>query len=112
MDTKTLFKQAHALTRATIQAGDDYRATFGLCLRAITNDHRSRLASHSLNTVYEAIGYESPLRAKIKRIDWQLVGIFAAMTLGIACYVCGIAAIHQMDVRNKASFEVLYNDTE
>lgn len=33
-----LFKQAHAMTRATIQAGDDYRATFGLCLKAIKQD--------------------------------------------------------------------------
>ena len=30
-----LFKQAHAMTRETIQAGDDYRTTFGACLKAI-----------------------------------------------------------------------------
>lgn len=33
-----LFKQAHAMCRATLQAGDDYRATFGLCLKAIKQD--------------------------------------------------------------------------
>ena len=38
MSNAQLFKQAHAMTRATIQAGDDYRATFGLCLKAIKAD--------------------------------------------------------------------------
>lgn len=33
-----LFKQAHAMTRATIQDGDDYRTTFGACLKAIKDD--------------------------------------------------------------------------
>lgn len=55
-----LFKQAHDLTRATIQAGDDYQATFILCLRAIIADSKARLAEHSLNTVFEAIGYQAP----------------------------------------------------
>lgn len=30
-----LFKQAHAMTKATIQDGDCYRTTFGACLKAI-----------------------------------------------------------------------------
>lgn len=34
----TLFKQAHAMTRATIQDGDDYRTTFGACLKAIKDE--------------------------------------------------------------------------
>ena len=40
MTNSKLFKQAHAMTKATIQAGDDYRATFGLCLKAIKADSK------------------------------------------------------------------------
>ena len=39
----TLFKQAHAMTKATIQAGDDYRATFGACLKAIKDSQKVKL---------------------------------------------------------------------
>ena len=35
MNKSQLFKQAHALTKATIQAGDNYQATFALCLKAV-----------------------------------------------------------------------------
>ena len=34
-----LFKQAHAMCRATIQAGDSYQVTFGACLKAIKQDN-------------------------------------------------------------------------
>lgn len=33
MNTKSIFKTAHALTKATIQAGDSYQATFAICLK-------------------------------------------------------------------------------
>lgn len=51
MTNANLFKQAHALTRATIQAGDDYRATFGLCLQSLMIEKRMAEA------VYIAINY-------------------------------------------------------
>lgn len=35
MNNSKLFKQAHAMTRETLRAGDDYRVTFGACLKAI-----------------------------------------------------------------------------
>ncbi|MGO3281536.1 MAG: hypothetical protein ACTIKC_01950 [Psychrobacter sp.] len=38
MTNAKLFKQAHALTKATIKAGDDYRATFGACLKVIKDE--------------------------------------------------------------------------
>lgn len=34
MNTSTVFKAAHALTKATIQAGDSYSATFAICLKS------------------------------------------------------------------------------
>ena len=35
MTNSQLFKQAHAMTKQVIQSGDNYAATFGLCLKAI-----------------------------------------------------------------------------
>ena len=35
MNTSTIFKKAHALTKATIQTGDSYSATFAICLKVI-----------------------------------------------------------------------------
>lgn len=35
MNTSTIFKKAHALTKATVKAGDSYSATFAICLKAI-----------------------------------------------------------------------------
>ena len=40
----TLFKQAHAMTRATIQDGDCYRTTFGACLKAIKDSQSVKLS--------------------------------------------------------------------
>ncbi|MCB1716803.1 MAG: hypothetical protein KDK05_16890 [Candidatus Competibacteraceae bacterium] len=37
-----LFKSAHRITRRTIQAGDDYRATFALCLKEAYRVWRER----------------------------------------------------------------------
>lgn len=38
MTKSELFKKAHALTKQVIQAGDDYRITFGLALKTIIAD--------------------------------------------------------------------------
>lgn len=35
MNNSQLFKQAHAMTRQVIKDGDDYKTTFGLCLKAV-----------------------------------------------------------------------------
>lgn len=35
MNTSTIFKKAHALTKATIQTGDSYSATFAICLKVV-----------------------------------------------------------------------------
>lgn len=48
MTKSALFKQAHALARATIKAGDDYRVTFGLCLKAIIADSKAPKATNEL----------------------------------------------------------------
>ena len=35
MTNSQLFKQAHAMTKQVIKAGDNYQVTFGACLKAI-----------------------------------------------------------------------------
>lgn len=35
MNTSNIFKAAHALTKATVKAGDIYSATFAICLKVI-----------------------------------------------------------------------------
>lgn len=35
MNKSALFKKSHALTKATVKAGDSYSATFALCLKEI-----------------------------------------------------------------------------
>ena len=42
MNNSTLFKQAHAMTKQVIKQGDDYKTTFGLCLKAIKEKQASQ----------------------------------------------------------------------
>jgi len=76
MNNSNLFKQAHALTRATVQAGDDYRSTFGLCYTSLLNAQpmlsivstRDNITRYSrmpsqFNATYDAIGYKAPRKA-------------------------------------------------
>ena len=44
MNKSTLFKQAHALTKATIKTGDNYRSTFGLAIKAILSQAKKSFA--------------------------------------------------------------------
>lgn len=47
----TLFKQAHAMARATIQDGDDYRATFGACLKAVKDEAKQAVNLGFIQTI-------------------------------------------------------------
>lgn len=47
MTKSELFKKAHALTKSVIQAGDDYRITFGLALKTIIADSKGALPTLS-----------------------------------------------------------------
>lgn len=92
----TLFKQAHAMARATIQTGDCYRTTFGACLKAIKQDN-AKQANKKL--IKQAIATALPF-----------TGFFALACLFMALFIGGISAINAMDERNKASFNALYAD--
>lgn len=65
MKTSILFKQAHALTKQVIQTGDNYRVTFGACLKELfsilksakNQNHTKKLTASSvisdcINDVY------------------------------------------------------------
>jgi hypothetical protein len=105
MSNSTLFKQAHALTRATLRAGDNYRATFELCLRyiiAIADDasltvvskraiiKRAPMAANQFNATFDAIGYKAPrqpigyykpARFNFKAILTAIAFVLAAMVI-------------------------------
>ncbi len=106
-----LFKQAHELTRATIQDGDDYRATFGLCLQSLMIEKRMAEA------VYIAINYKAPSKPvrpvqprKRLAIDFDVILMIGAIMLLVVLFIAGVSAISAMDQRNKASFDALYAD--
>lgn len=42
MNNAALFKQAHAMTKATVKQGDNYQATFGLCLKLVIEQNKAQ----------------------------------------------------------------------
>ena len=64
----TLFKQAHAMTRATIQDGDCYRTTFGACLKAI-KDELKQAANIDLFVLIAAIVAMVTAKISVKNGD-------------------------------------------
>lgn len=44
MNKSELFRKAHALTKQIIQAGDDYRATFGAALKFVRENSQFRIS--------------------------------------------------------------------
>ena len=63
MNKSELFKQAHALTKATIKAGDSYRVTFGLAIKAILSKPTTSIVDTLL-----AMGLKVWGKAGLKRI--------------------------------------------
>ena len=60
-----LFKQAHAMARATIQDGDCYRTTFGACLKAIKDSQSVKLGFiQTIVIVLIAILFAATAKAK------------------------------------------------
>ncbi|VWX29572.1 hypothetical protein ENHY17A_110085 [Moraxellaceae bacterium 17A] len=44
MNKSQLFQQAHALAKSVIKTGDNYQATFALCLKAVYAQSKSQVA--------------------------------------------------------------------
>ena len=52
MNTKVIFQKAHALTKVTIQASDNYAATFAICLKVVY-----QMAANAMTTLdYRKMG--------------------------------------------------------
>ena len=129
ISNSVLFKQAHAMTKQVIQKGDDYRATFGACLKAI-QDELKQVPSVDLVTVMSAIIAMVTAKISVKNgdiiyrnnaslsttyhtskiIDAFMCLVFIAPLL--LFFALGISGINAMNERNEASFAKLYdNDT-
>lgn len=61
MNKSELFKKAHKLTKQVIQAGDDYRITFGLALKAIIADSG---ALPALNGSEKQVAWANDIRSE------------------------------------------------
>lgn len=47
MNKSQIFKQAHAMTKSTIKKGDNYQATFSICLKIVINSQPQKTAINS-----------------------------------------------------------------
>ena len=63
MKKSELFKQAHKLTKDTIKAGDSYRVTFGLAIKAILSS-----AKKSFSEILLDLGIKVWEKGNMKRI--------------------------------------------
>ena len=70
-----LFKQAHAMCRATIQDGDCYRTTFGACLKAIKQDNTKQAGK---KIVKQAIATALPFTMFFTIVCLFMALVFAA----------------------------------
>ena len=66
MNKSHLFQAAHKLTKATIQAGDNYSATFALCLKDIIAYRKTLSEKYATALSLKAKGIESMCQAFAK----------------------------------------------
>lgn len=101
-----LFKQAHAMTRATIQAGDCYRATFGACLKAIKQDNAKQADK---KIVKQAIATALPFTAFFAVMCVIMAVLFA---VSYAFANASNANDNSQTVTDNDSVEVMFNDIQ
>lgn len=71
-----IFKKAHALAKATIKAGDNYQATFALCLKVVYADNQFTGSA-------KQIAWAKDIYAvKVKQID-QVIADVKARVAGV-----------------------------
>lgn len=77
MTKSELFKKAHALAKATVKAGDNYQATFALCLKAIYQEITTKcfIVKLSNTTVQLAVKPNS----QIAQANWANTDLCNAM---------------------------------
>lgn len=57
MNKSAIFKAAHALTKATVQAGDSYQVTFGAALRIVIAEKADTHTFESVMAAFKAAAY-------------------------------------------------------
>lgn len=80
MTKQEIFTKAHTLTRATIQAGDSYAATFALCLKAVYAESKQNPMAAKLQKILAVIGNREH---EIEHVDnWRILVYVAPDFMG------------------------------
>lgn len=98
-----LFKQAHAMCRATLQAGDSYQVTFGACLKAIKQDN-TKQANKKL--VKQAIATALPFTA-----FFSIVCVIMAVLFAVS-HAFYNANDHSQTAAANDSVNIMFNDLQ
>lgn len=77
MNNAALFKQAHAMTKATVKHGDNYQATFALCLKLVIEQNKAQAVA-----VVEA---KEKAQASIKAIVSTIPETLHQLTVSSVC---------------------------
>ena len=101
-----LFKQAHAMARATIQAGDSYQVTFGACLKAIKQDDTKQAGK---KLVKQAIATALPFTAFFAIVCVIMAILFA---VSHAFYNASNANDHSQTATANDSLGIMFNDIQ
>lgn len=103
----TLFKQAHAMARATAQDGDCYRTTFGACLKAIKQDNTKQADK---KIVKQAIATALPFTAFFA-VMCVIMAILFAVSYAFA-NASNANDNSQAATANDSSLDIMFNDIQ
>lgn len=96
MNNSTAFKQAHAMTKQVIKAGDDYRVTFGQCLKAVKD---KQAAKKVVNVSFVVMAVIVLLLVKIENIlDIEDTVTSDAVFVGFMSGVALLTSLHLVNV--------------
>lgn len=88
------FSKAHKMTKAIIQAGDNYAATFALCLKAVYAESKAPAKKVDMMDVYKAMvdAVENGNYVYLDNIDLDALGINSVQFSGYCSALarCGL----------------------
>lgn len=96
MNNSQLFKAAHTMTKQVIKQGDNYRVTFGLCLKAIKAE---QAAAQAVSIYLTAITFVILVLVKINAVlDIDNTFALDAVFMGILSGMGLLSALHLVNV--------------
>ena len=96
MNNSTAFKQAHAMTKQVIKAGDCYRTTFGQCLKAIK---AQQAAKNITNVSFFVMAFIVLALVKINNVlDIDNTMTVDAVFIGIMSGIALLTSLHLVNV--------------